>query len=184
MGSVAKGESSRCGGSGAKKRIFSGRCSTRGRDAGLDAATFNPGRWPVHGCKVGAVGKMPDARRFSAAVGNKGAREIVAVEKCAVSQSLGRLPVPMSNVRGLGSVFDAGRPWELDKRGTRTSRNIYLFPRQFWWWMREAYRTTVGSSITSSKSAGLTRISVIVVRCTRRSFGRYSSKRARLIDAQ
>ena len=127
MGSVAKGESSRCGGSGAKKRIFSGRCSTRGRDAGLDAATFNPGRWPVHGCKVGAVGKMPDARRFSAAVGNKGAREIVAVEKCAVSQSLGRLPVPMSNVRGLGSVFEAGRPWELDKRGTRTSRNIYIF---------------------------------------------------------
>ena len=68
---------------------------------------------------------MPDARRFSAAVGNEGARELVAVARCAVPQILGRLPVPMINVRGLGSVVEAGWRWALDERGTRTSCEIY-----------------------------------------------------------
>ena len=69
---------------------------------------------------------MPDAWRFSAAVGSEGARELVAVARYAVSQSLGRLPAPMINVRGLGSVVEAGRRWALDERGTRTSCEVYF----------------------------------------------------------
>ena len=63
---------------------------------------------------------------YSAAVGNEGARELVAVARCAVSQSLGRLPVPMINVRGLGPVVEAGRRWALYERGTRTSCEICI----------------------------------------------------------
>ena len=94
---------------------------------GLGAAGFIPGGRPVHGCKVGAVGKMPDARLFLSAVGSEGARKLVAVARCAVSQSLERLTVLMINVRGLGSVVDAGRRWALDERGTRTSCYIYIY---------------------------------------------------------
>ena len=35
----------------------------------------------------------------------------------------------MINVRGLGSVVEAGRRWALDERGTRTSCDIYIFVR-------------------------------------------------------
>ena len=98
-----------------------------GETRGLGAAGLNPERRPVHGFKAGAVGKMPDARHFSAAVGSEGARELIAVARCAVSQSLGRLPVPMVNVRGSGAVVDVGRRWALDERGTRASREIYFF---------------------------------------------------------
>ena len=68
---------------------------------------------------------MPDARRFSAAVGSEGVRELVAVARYAVSQILGRLPVPMVNVWGSGAAVEAGRRWALDERGTRTSCEIY-----------------------------------------------------------
>ena len=122
MGSVSQGESSRRG-SGAIKRTFSRRTTRVDGTRGLGAAGVNPGRRSVHGC---VVGKMPDAGRFSTAVGSEGARELVAVARCAVSQSLGRLPVPMINVRGLGSSVEAGRRWALDERGTRISWGIYI----------------------------------------------------------
>ena len=97
-----------------------------GGTRGLGAAGFNPGRWPVYGCNDAAVGKMLDARRFLKAAGYEGARELVAVARCAVSQSLGRLAVPMINVRDLGSEVEAGRRWVLDERGTRIACEIYI----------------------------------------------------------
>ena len=106
------------------KELPAGVAIRVGGTRGLGAAGFNPGRRPVHACNVGAVGKMPDARRFWAVVGSQGARELVAVSRCAVSQSLGRLPVPRINVRGLGSMVEAGRRWALDERGTRPSGEI------------------------------------------------------------
>ena len=54
---------------------------------------------------------MPDARGFSAVVGSEGEQELVAVATCAVSQSSGRLLVPMINVGGLESVVEADRRW-------------------------------------------------------------------------
>ena len=96
-----------------------------GETRGLGAAGLNPERWPVHGSKAGAIGKMPDARRFSAAVGSEEARELVAVARCAVSQGLGSLPVAMVNVRGSGAAVEAGRRWALDECGTRTSCEVY-----------------------------------------------------------
>ena len=100
-----------------------------GETRGLGAAGLDPERRPVHGFKVGAVGKMPDALRFSATVGSEGARELVAVARCAVSINLGRLPVPVVNVRGAGAAIEFGRRWALDERGTRTSCEVYdCFP--------------------------------------------------------
>ena len=62
----------------------------------LGAAGLDPERRPVPGSKVGPAGKMPNVRHFLAAVGSERARELVAVARCAVSQSLERLPVPMA----------------------------------------------------------------------------------------
>ena len=91
----------------------------------MGAAGLNPERRPVHGFKVGAAGKVPDARRFSAAVGSEGARELVAVARCAVSLSLGWLPVSTVNVWVTGAAVEAGRRWALDERGALTSCEIY-----------------------------------------------------------
>ena len=108
------------------KELSAGVATRVGETRSLGPAGFNPRRRPVQGCKVGAVGNMPNARRFSVAVSSEGARELIAVARCAVSQSLGRLPVPMINIRGLGSVVEAGRRCALDERGTRTSSGIYI----------------------------------------------------------
>ena len=96
-----------------------------GGTRGLGAAGFNPGRWPVYGCNDAAVGKMLDARRFLKAAGYEGARELVAVARCAVSRSLGWLPVSTVNVWVTGAAVEAGRRWALDERGALTSCEIY-----------------------------------------------------------
>ena len=61
------------------KQLSVGGATRVGGTQGLVAAGYNPGRRPVHCCKVGAVGKIPDARRLSAEIGNEGARDFVAV---------------------------------------------------------------------------------------------------------
>ena len=81
---------------------------------------------------------------------------------CVTKPILERLLVPMINVRGLGSVVEAGRRWALDERGTRTSCEIYSCSRGDVGGGRG--RGAVGASITSAESAGLTRIWVTIVR--------------------
>ena len=84
-----------------------------GETRDLGAAGVNSERRPVHVFQAGAIGKMPDARGFLTVVGSEGEQELVAVATCAVSHTLGRLPVPIINVGGLGSVVEADRHWRL-----------------------------------------------------------------------
>ena len=74
---------------------------------------------------------MPVARRFSTAVGSAGARELVGVARCAASQRLRRLPVPirsMFGARGQRSrLVGAGR---LMSVGNKNLENLMFAPLQ------------------------------------------------------